>query len=192
MWSVFDESRDIDFNSIAWLRDGGNVLVDPLPLTEHDFAQLETLGGASVIVVTTSDHLRASVELASRLGAQLAGPVAERGDFAAACDRWLGDGDEVVPGLRALAMEGSKTPGELALVLGGDTLVTGDLVRGQCGGALNILPDAKLSDRAAAVRSVGRLARLDGVEAVLVGDGWSVFSNGKTLLSSLAAQLEAA
>jgi hypothetical protein len=30
---------------------------------------------------------------------------------------WLGDGDEVVPGLQIVVMHGSKTPGELALVL---------------------------------------------------------------------------
>ncbi len=192
MWSVFDESRDVDFNSIAWIRDAGNVLVDPLPMTAGDFAQLGELGGASLIVITNADHIRASVELAAKLGAQLAGPAAERNELAIACDRWLGDGDEIVPGLRALAMEGSKTPGELALVLREDTLITGDLVRGQSGGALNILPDAKLVDRAAALRSVHRLAGIHGIEAVLVGDGWPVFSNGHELLASLAAKLEAA
>ncbi len=189
MWSVFDESRDVDFNSIAWIRGDGNVLVDPLPMTGGDLAQLEELGGVSWIVVTNSDHVRACGALAARFGATVAGPAAEKDDFPIACDRWLVDGDELVPGLRAVEMEGSKTPGELALVLDGDTLITGDLVRGQCGGALNILPTAKLRDAAAARRSVHRLAELEGIGAVLVGDGWPVFANGREQLVTLVERL---
>lgn len=185
MWSVFDQSRDVDFNSIAWIRDGGNVLVDPLPMSDADLAQLEGLGGAAVIVITNSDHVRDSASLARRFGARIAGPAAEREGFAVACDRWLGDGGEVVSGLRAIEMNGSKTPGELALLLEDSTLITGDLVRGQRGGALNLLPDAKLADKEAALRSVRRLADLPNVDAVLVGDGWPVFSGGAALLAAL-------
>lgn len=185
MWSVFDQSRDVDFNSIAWIRGGGNVLVDPLPMSEGDLHQLEELGGAAVIVITNSDHVRDSAALARRFGAQLAGPVAERAGFGVACDRWLGDGDEVVPGMRAIELHGSKTPGELALLLEERTLITGDLVRGQHGGALNLLPDAKLADVESAKRSVGRLADLPRIDAVLVGDGWPVFSGGAALLAAI-------
>ena len=35
-WSEFDEDRNIDFHSYLWVRDEGNVVIDPLPLTEHD------------------------------------------------------------------------------------------------------------------------------------------------------------
>jgi len=187
MWSVFDESRDVDFNSVAWIRDGGNVLVDPLPMSDADLAQLEGLGGASVIVITNSDHVRDSVALARRFGARIAGPAAERDGFAVACDGWLGDGDEVVSGLHAIEMYGSKTHGELALLLEDSTLITGDLVRGQRGGALNLLPDAKLTDKESALRSVRRLADLPNVDAVLVGDGWPVFAGGRALLTALIA-----
>ena len=102
------------------------------------------------------------------------------------CDRWLGDGD-TIDGIAVVSLKGSKTPGELALVVD-DTLITGDLVRGQHGGKLNILPDAKLSDRAAAKASVERLAELP-VTAVLVGDGWSVFNGGQASLKQLALSL---
>jgi glyoxylase-like metal-dependent hydrolase (beta-lactamase superfamily II) len=185
MWSTFDQSRDVDFNSIAWIRDGGNVLIDPLPMSEGDLLQLEALGGAAVIVITNSDHVRDSAVLARRFAAQIAGPAAERDGFAVACKRWLADGDEVVPGLRVIEMHGSKTPGELALVLEGSTLITGDLVRGQRGGALNLLPDSKLADLDAALQSVRRLAELRDVDAVLVGDGWPVFRGGGPLLAAL-------
>ena len=66
-WSRFDESRNLDFCSVAWVRPGGNVLIDPLPMSEHDLAHLEGLGGAALIVITNSDHTRG----AQRAGAAL-------------------------------------------------------------------------------------------------------------------------
>jgi len=187
-WSSFDEGRDIDFNGVAWIRPDGNVLVDPLPMSGHDRAHLEALGGAALIVVTNSDHVRGAADIAQRYGATLCGPRAERDGFPLACSRWLADGDEVVPGLQIVEMHGSKTPGELALVLDRTTLVTGDLVRGHAGGSLNLLPDAKLADRARAVASVRRIVeKYPRIEAVLVGDGWPVFHDGASALAMLAA-----
>lgn len=186
-WSVFDEARNIDFHGLLWVRPGGNVAIDPLPQSDHDRRHLLSLGGAATIVLTSSDHIRGAVELAAATGAAVMGPAGERDSFPIPCDRFLADGDEVVGGLTALALDGSKTPGELALVLEGSTLVTGDLVRAHRGGGLDLLPDAKLVDRAAAIASVRRLAALPGIDAVLVGDGWPVFRGGAAALAELVA-----
>jgi hypothetical protein len=186
-WSRFDESRNIDFHSLLWVRSGGNVVVDPLPLSPHDTAELRSLGGVRLIVVTNSDHVRAAESLAKLTGAKLAGPVAERDTFPIGCDRWLGDGDQAVPGLLALALDGSKTPGELALLIERTTLVTGDLVRAHAAGRLDLLPDTKLADRTAALRSLDRLIALGAIEAVLTGDGWPVFRDGQRALEELSA-----
>ena len=184
-WSVFDESRNIDFHSVLWVREGGNVVIDPLPLSEHDRAHLLELGGAGSIVITNSDHVRAAGALAELTGARILGPAAERERMD--CDGWLDDGDEVVPGLVAMTLDGSKTPGELALVLEGSTLITGDLIRAHEGGRLCLLPDAKLSDKSAALASLQRLAGLPGIVAVLPGDGWPVFRGGAGALAELAS-----
>lgn len=189
-WSVFQETKDIDFNGTVWVRPEGNVVIDPMPLSDHDRAHLESLGGAAWIVMTNSDHIRASLALATWTDARLAAPSAERDMWPFECDRWLADGEELVPGLSALAMEGSKTPGELALVIEHDTLVTGDLVRCHRGGSLTILPDGKLTCRAGALRSVRRLAALEKLVAVIVGDGWHVFSDGGERLTELAQILD--
>ena len=186
-WSVFDEARNIDFHGLLWVRPGGNVAIDPLPQTDHDRRHLLSLGGVATIVLTSSDHVRGAVELAAATGAVVMGPAGERDGFPIPCARFLADGDEVVGGLSALALDGSKTPGELALVLDGSTLVTGDLVRAHRGGGLDLLPDGKLADRAAAIASVRRLAALPGIEAVLVGDGWPVFRGGSAALAELVA-----
>jgi hypothetical protein len=186
-WSRFDESRNIDFHSLLWVRAGENVLVDPLPLSPHDTAHLRELGGAKLIVITNSDHVRAAVAVAKLTGAKLAGPRSERETFPIPCDLWLGDGDQPVSGLVVFELEGSKTPGELALLIDATTLVTGDLVRAHAGGRLDLLPDAKLADRAAAMRSLDRLIALGSIAAVLPGDGWPVFRDGQRALEQLRA-----
>ena len=184
-WSIFDPDRNIDFHSVLWVREGANVAIDPLPLSGHDQAHLEALGGLGTIVITNSDHVRAAKALSDATGARVLGPAAERDVLD--CDGWLADGEEVAPGLVVMALEGSKTPGELALVLEGSTLITGDLIRAHEGGQLCLLPDAKLSNKNAAKASLDRLAALPDIEAVLPGDGWPVFRDGARVLAELAA-----
>lgn len=186
-WSVFDEARNLDFHSVLWVRPEGNVVIDPLPLSAHDAAHLRALGGVAWVVVTNSEHVRNTRELVSTFGAKVAGPRAEAETFPLPCDRWLATGESLVPGLEALELHGSKTPGELALLLEDTTLVTGDLIRGHVGGRLNLLPDAKLKDSARARASVRELAeRWPRIDAVLVGDGWPVFRGGRAALEELA------
>jgi glyoxylase-like metal-dependent hydrolase (beta-lactamase superfamily II) len=187
VWSHFDESRNIDFHSLAWTRPDGNVLIDPLPMSEHDLAHLQSLGGAAHIAITNSDHIRDARALAERFGAELCGPLAERETLALPCQRWLDDGDSIVPGLRAFALDGSKTPGELALVLDDTTLITGDLVRCQRMGQLNLLPAAKMVDEARARASLVRLVdRCPKIETVLVGDGWPLLHGALAQLRALS------
>ena len=188
-WSAFDEARDVDFNGTAWAHPAGTVLIDPMPMSSHDLAHLTRLGPVAWVVITNSDHIRATADLVALTGARVAGPAAEREALADVCEAWLADGDTLVPGLTAIALEGSKTPGELALRIEDHTLVTGDLVRAHRAGSLMMLPDPKLSDRAAAIASVQRLAALEGTEAVLVGDGWPVFREGQARLQELVARL---
>ena len=189
-WSAFNEDRNIDFHSAVWVRPEGNMVIDPLPLSDHDEATLRDLGGVAWIVITNSDHVRDSIRLAENTGAQLMGPSQEANDFPVECTRWLTDGDEVVPGMLALELDGSKTPGELALLLEGSTLITGDLIRAHEGGALCLLPEEKLSDKRKAIASLRRLTLLPELEALLPGDGWPVFRDAKFLLQELLRNLD--
>lgn len=188
-WSEFNPERNIDFHSVLWVREEGNVLVDPLPLSEHDHGHLQSLGGVEYIIITNSDHCRGAEQIAGDMGAKVFGPAEEESTFPLSCDRWLYDLDEVVPGLIAYRLDGSKTPGELALLLERETLITGDLIRCHLGGELCMLPDAKLSDYHKAVQSVKRMAALPGIKAVLTGDGWPVFNHGGEALHRLARAL---
>jgi glyoxylase-like metal-dependent hydrolase (beta-lactamase superfamily II) len=159
-WSRFDEARNMDFNSWAWARSGEVVLIDPLPLSEHDRRELEALGRVTHVVITNSDHLREAPALVARYAAKLFVPNAERAFEGFAGAQSVADGNAIVPGLVAIELDGSKTPGELALLLETTTLVSGDLLRAPHGGGLAVLPDAKLQDPAKARDSVRRLADL--------------------------------
>lgn len=182
-WSKFHEPLNIDFNSVLWVRSEGSVIIDPLPLSDHDLAHLRHLGGAAQIVITNSMHLRAGLEVKRLTGAQLIGPIAEREKFG--CDRYVADGESIVPGLVVRALEGSKTPGELALILEDTTLITGDLVRAHRADTL-ILLDSEQVNKAAALASLRRLRELHPkIEAILVGDGWSLFRDGDRRLAEL-------
>ena len=186
IWSQFNEDRNIDFNSVLWVRPSGNVVFDPLPATDHDMRHLASLGPLAAIIITNSDHVRDAEALSELTGAELYGPSGERTDFPIDCDHWLADGDEPFPGLKTYALEGSKTPGELAFVLDGTTLITGDLIRAHAAGSLMLLPPDKLSDKEQAVASLVRLLEETHLEAVVVGDGWPVFRGGHERLKELA------
>ena len=184
-WSKFHEPLNIDFNSVLWVRSEGNVAIDPLPLSEHDLAHVKQLGGVALIAITNSAHLRGALELQKATGSQLIGPVAEREKLA--CDRYVTDGEVIVPGLVVRVMEGSKTPGELVLVLEETTLITGDLVRSHRADTLMLLgAEQGIRDKAAAVASLRRVLDLHPrLEAILVGDGWSLFRDGQRRLGEL-------
>jgi glyoxylase-like metal-dependent hydrolase (beta-lactamase superfamily II) len=191
-WSRYDEPLRIDFNGLLWRREGGNVVVDPPPLADHDQRHLEELGGAASIVLTTSDHVRGARELAARTGARLLGPAGERASFPLPCSAWLADGDEPFPGLRVHALGGSKTEGELALVLEETTAIFGDAVRAHHAGRLMLLRREKLRDPSLLVESVRRVRALHPrIAHVLVGDGWSAFNDGGALLDALLAGVAA-
>jgi hypothetical protein len=189
-WSTHDPTQRVDFNGLVWTREGGNVVVDPVPLSPEDARHLAELGGAAFIVLTNSAHVRGAPELAARTGARLLGPAGEREAFPIPCERWLSDGEEPFPGLVVRELDGSKTPGELALVLEDTTAIFGDLVRAHAAGALMLLRPEKLRDPARALASVRRVRALHPrVEHVLVGDGWSAFRNGGALLDELLGGL---
>jgi hypothetical protein len=184
-WSEFNQERNLDFHSVLWVRESGNILIDPLALSDHDQKHLQTLGGASIIVISNSDHCRDAEKIAAQTGAKIYGPSAEQDNFPIVCDHWITDNEEIVPGLLAYQLEGSKTAGELAFLLEKNTLITGDLVRSHVAGELCLLPSVKLTDINRAQKSVMRLAKLSSIDTVLTGDGWPIFKYGSSALKRL-------
>lgn len=189
-WSQFDNDRNIDFHSYLWVRPEGNVVFDPLPLSPHDELHLKSLGDVSHIIISNSDHIRDAGKLAQLTGAKIVGPSGEQQSFPIQCSQWLQETKDFIAGLDVYLLNGSKTAGELAFVIEGETLITGDLIRAHSAGSLCILPAAKLKDSDQAKESVRRIASIPGIKAVLPGDGWPVFNNAEQVLAELIALCE--
>ena len=158
-------------------------------MNELNENHLDGLGGAAHLIITNSDHVRDSERILLFTGAKCWGPFAEKKQFPFNCDDWLKDGDKPVNNLEVFCMEGSKTPGELAILIDNTTLVTGDIIRAHEGGRLCMLPDEKLQNRELAVNSIKRIAAIKSIEAVITGDGWPIFKNGHDALVELSEKL---
>ena len=188
-WSEFNEERNIDFNGTLWLSPAGNVLIDPVTFTEHDINHLESLGGAAHVIITNSDHVRDAAKILLITGAKCWGPAAEKENFPISCDGWLSEEEQPIKGIEVFCLNGSKTPGELALLIDNKTLVTGDLIRSHEGGHLRMLPEAKLQNRELALKSIKRMASITNIQAVIPGDGWPVFNYGHEALLTLSQEI---
>ena len=67
-WSVFSPERQVDFNGHLWVRPDGNILIDPVEMSDTDSEHLAALGGAKSIVLTNVDHEREAAVLQARTG----------------------------------------------------------------------------------------------------------------------------
>ena len=181
-WSRFSEERQIDFNGHLWVRPGGNVLIDPVPMIDSDLAQLDGLGGADWIVITNRDHEREATFFKDRTGARIVAHSADADALTAAPDRTLLEGEEIVDGLVAIHLSHGKSPGEIALCWPERKVVlAGDLVVGAPMGRLTLLMDEKLADPPQAALALRKLMALD-FDVLLVGDGHSVFHQARQRL----------
>ena len=189
----YQPDRRIDFNGFLWAREGGGVLIDPMPLSEPQAEFAAGTGSIDWILLTNFDHLRAAPELARRFGAKVVAPAAERGRFGEAAsqvDHWFESRADLPGGLAEVVdvhlLHGGKSEVEAAFVLEPlRAVVFGDLVRSHESGRLRLLPEPKLSDAARALEDVRALP--GPFEAVLLGDGDSLFLNAQGALDALTS-----
>lgn len=189
-WSVFSEQRQIDFSGHLWVRDEGNIVIDPVAISDSDLIQLMELGGAALIVATNRDHARMSVFFKEQTGAEILAHEEDAASFPFAIDRRVVHGDEVVPGMEVVHLRYGKSPGEIALVWPHlRTAFISDLVWGGPSGSLSFLPDENLADPARAALELRKLLAYPQIDTILVGDGDSIFGNGRRrLLECLVAR----
>lgn len=188
-WSVFNEEKQFDFNGYLWVREAGNILIDPVPMSASDLEQLDKLGGAALIVLTNRDHERDAVAFRERTGAQIVAHEADAPLFELAVDRTVAEGEEIVPDLGVLHLAHGKSPGEIVLIWrGGTAAFIGDYVWGHPVGSLVLGAEPAVVDPAQAALQLRKLLALPKLDALLLGDGHSILSGAR---DALLAMLEA-
>lgn len=182
MWSRWQPDRTTYFNSF-FVRGEESVVVDPLALDESDLTALHGAGGAQWIVITNRDHERHARTVAQGLGAKIAASALDAPFLSAPVDRELHDGD-IIGRARVVAMEGMKSPGEVALSIADvRTVIVGDALWGDPAGTVRMMPDEKLADPERVARSLRRLWALRP-RHLLVGDGACVFGNATEVIGA--------
>jgi len=193
-WSRYQHDRRIDFNGFFVADPSGGVLIDPVELEADELAELRDLGGARTIVISNGDHVRASVELAKECGARLIAPAVERDRLGhLPIDDWFSGSHDLPPGLserwEVHWLLGGKWPKEAALYLKPQRAwYFGDAVRCHESGRLRTLPEPKIADRRALESSIRALSGRD-VQAVLLGDGDSIFNGAREALDAFCEGL---
>lgn len=191
-WGQYQPERRIDFNGFHWASPVGGLAIDPMALDAAGLAELGERGGLRWIVTTNAEHLRAAPALKEAFGAQLLAPAEERarlGESAALVDAWFeGNADlpeELQRVLEVYPLRGGKSPMEPALYLKPlQAVYFADLVRCHESGRLRLLPDEKISDRAAVLVSLRALEELE-LQAVLLGDGDGIYNGAAAAFEEL-------
>ena len=178
-WSVFSDTRQIDFNGHLWVREEGNIAIDPVAMCDTDRSHLEQLGGVKYIVITNRDHEREAAAFQEWTGAEVIVPEADADEMDIEPVRTLSDGETIVPGLRAVHLSYGKSPGEIALYFSEKSAILfGDIIAGEPMGRLSLLADEKLEDAPKAAMQLRKVLALR-FNTVLVGDGHSLFREGR-------------
>src|SRR2546428_1215040 len=66
LWQAYDPKIKAELFSTAIFTPSGYFLVDPIPLADPALDQLRDAGGVSGVVITNSNHWRASSQFAER------------------------------------------------------------------------------------------------------------------------------
>jgi len=125
-WQTYDPALKADLFSTAITTRNGSFLVDPIPLAHAALAQLFNAGSVSGVIVTNSNHLRASADFADRFSVPIFAH-AETFPGQAFPGTKVGDGGKICDELAVIGIEGAAA-GEIALhsAPNGGTLITGD------------------------------------------------------------------
>ncbi len=177
-WSWYSEEKGIHFNGHLLVSGDERLLIDPPPISFEDQQDL-SVTGIDRIILTNRDHVRSSIEYRTLFCCKIWVPSADA-DEMDTIDHTFNDGDTFPGGLKVVSIPDGKSKGESALYLNrhGGIFILGDALIGRPDGELSLLPDKMFTDVKKARKGLFKL--LDySFDAVLVGDGKSIFSDGK-------------
>ena len=185
-WSVYSEEKNINFN--GWfihnnVNSEGNILIDPPEPSYKSLEKIVKLGGVQHIIITNQHHIRKASKLQEKFNSKLYINHLDASKIEIPISSEFSDGDFLVEFLKAVLVPQQKTPGETALFWKDrKILFVGDAIIGDPAGRLRLLPKTMYADVKLAKEGLKVLLNLD-FDALLVGDGDSIISGGKTGLT---------
>ncbi len=184
-WHSYDPAVKAELYSACLLTSDGACLIDPIPLESEALRELVGSARVAGIIVTSSNHDRAS----SRFAEQFSVPIFARRD--AFSDKTpdeftsVADGDEICDGLRVIGIEGAG-PGEIALYHPADngTLIVGDALINFEPYGFTFLPGKYCSNEKEMRRSLRKLLDYKA-ERMLFAHGMPILSGASDRLQRL-------
>ena len=127
LWHGYDPAIKAELYSTCVLTPRGAYLVDPIPLQSEALDEVLGSHRVSGVIVTNSNHYRASAKFAEQFSAPVFARCETFPDKMPRQFRKVADGDEICDGLLLSSIEGAAA-GEIVLhyALGGGTLIVGD------------------------------------------------------------------
>lgn len=187
-WPWFAERFGYDFNGWLVEHPDGNLVIDPVLMTDEVLLALEQAGVARILI-TNRNHYRDAARLRGATSARVAVHPADAAfvrDKGVIVDDALEPGGTVGP-FGIVGVPG-KSPGEVALYWRERRIVlVGDACVGPKPGQLGLLPQAVTDDPQALRASLGRLADTVDFDVLLLGDGHSILEGGRAKLRALVA-----
>ncbi len=184
-WSWFSEEKGFNFNGYCVQTQEGIFIIDPPPLDNAVWHEIESRGYPQAIYLTNKDHTRTADEFKQRYDCPVWIHEADRSLCNIEIDRTFQDGQKLAGNFYVIHLEHLKSPGESALLWqeGAGVLFIGDALIGNPPGELNLLPPAKVPDPKQAKTSLKKLLNYQ-YESVLVGDGKSFHDHGKLAIQA--------
>ena len=187
-WSEYCDEKQLNFNGYYLFRQGQSVIIDPPDLNAEGLSELEILINEHAdvplkgILLTNVHHERASIKFKERFSVPVYIHENDQQGMEIASDHTFRNGESILCGLKVIALENQKSPGESAFYLEQEKiLIVGDALIGKIPGRVNLLPPDKYSDIDQAKAGLQVLRDLD-FNHLLVGDGTSIIDGAKAVV----------
>jgi glyoxylase-like metal-dependent hydrolase (beta-lactamase superfamily II) len=183
VWHAYDPAVRAELYSTSLTNSSGIYLIDPIPLQKQALDELIGSSRVAGIVVTNSNHHRASTHFAEEFSVPIIGHVDTFSDEQPGHLQRVVDGDEICDALRVIEIDGAA-PGEIVLHYTGNggTLIVGDALINFEPHGFAFLPPKYCSNEKEMRRALRKLLAYEA-ERIL-------FAHGTPILSGACERLE--
>jgi hypothetical protein len=185
LWHSYDPAVKAELYSTCLLTSDGACLIDPIPLESEALDELVGSAHVAGIIVTSSNHGRASAQFAEKFSVPIFAPSETFPDKTPCKFRSVANGDEICDELLVIAIEGAG-PGEIALYYPADngTLILGDALINFEPYGFTFLPAKYCSKEKEMRRSLRKLLDYQA-ERMLFAHGMPILSGASERLQDL-------